>query len=163
MTTAEKITIGVSIASALGIGALIKSIFDRRISRPERRMDLAEKSLKLADAIVARVEAELAQVQRELTDAKQENEQLRKQAAEALTTRDQALASATVDRLDRTADHLASAATKVAGIRIELKNYNSLIIPASEGEDSDFDNLRLLKDSYRYQGKQSDYRREDHR
>ena len=77
MTTAEKITLGVSIAGALGLGALLKSWVDHLLARGEKKVNIADKAVQIADALMTRMEAELTRAQAALAKAEQEGEQLR--------------------------------------------------------------------------------------
>ncbi|MGW0503422.1 hypothetical protein [Micromonospora sp. NPDC003241] len=89
MTTAEKITLAVSIATALGIGALLKSAFDHFLSRPEKRAAIAEKevtiadkSVQIANTLMSRMESELERLQSTLAAAQEESGELRAELAE---------------------------------------------------------------------------------
>lgn len=89
MTIAEKITLGVSIATALGIGALLKSAIDHFLARPEKRATIAEKevtiadkSIQIANTLMQRMESEMERLRTTLADARKESEELRAEVAD---------------------------------------------------------------------------------
>jgi len=72
MSTAEKITVAITLLGTAGFGAMIKSLVDYALSRRHQVADLTEKAVKTADVLMTRQDAALARAQ-------QENEALRVQ------------------------------------------------------------------------------------
>ncbi|GIG92383.1 hypothetical protein Pen02_73190 [Plantactinospora endophytica] len=77
MTTAEKVAIGVAIATALGLGTLISLLVGHLLNRREKKINIAEKAVQVADTMMTRLTDSLDRVQEELAVAKRENEELR--------------------------------------------------------------------------------------
>ncbi|MFI7305519.1 hypothetical protein ACIBM8_20090 [Micromonospora aurantiaca] len=77
MTTAEKITAGIALLGALGVGALLKSWVDHLLARREKRVNIADKSVQMAATLMTRMEAELTRAQSALTEAQKEGERVR--------------------------------------------------------------------------------------
>ncbi|MFY1687290.1 hypothetical protein [Plantactinospora sp. WMMB782] len=77
VTTAEKVAIGVAIATALGLGTLISLLVGHLLNRREKKVNIAEKAVQVADTMMTRLTESLDRVQEELAVAKRENEELR--------------------------------------------------------------------------------------
>ncbi|RLQ08174.1 hypothetical protein EAD96_05200 [Micromonospora sp. BL1] len=133
MTTAEKITLGVSIATALGVGALLKSLFDHFLSRPEKKATIAEKevtiadkSVQIANAMMSRMDAELSRVQAALAKAEGEIEELRSKLDAAASKEAEAVnLPRALDSARATSAELSLARDALDDIQIEVKTYNS--------------------------------------
>ncbi|PYC73897.1 hypothetical protein C7C45_06060 [Micromonospora arborensis] len=66
VTTAEKINIGVALAAALGVGALIHALLGHRLNRDERKANIADKFMQMATAMTTGLGKQLSHVQVEL-------------------------------------------------------------------------------------------------
>lgn len=78
MTTSERITLGVSVAGALGIGALLQAWVTHLLQRREKEISFADRSVQMAETLMARMEMELGRAQEALTKAQRESEELRR-------------------------------------------------------------------------------------
>ncbi|MEU5563562.1 hypothetical protein [Micromonospora musae] len=90
MTTAEKITIGVAIAGALGVNALLQVWVTHLLQRRERKINIADRSVQIAEALMTRMEAELTRAQEALGQAQKESEELRQELSNAAAARGEA-------------------------------------------------------------------------
>ncbi|MEV4722484.1 hypothetical protein [Micromonospora humida] len=84
MTTAEKITAGIALLAALGVGAVLQAWVTHLLHRRERKINIADKSVQMAETLMTRMESELTRVQEALTKAQQESEELRAELAKAV-------------------------------------------------------------------------------
>lgn len=126
MTTAEKITAGIALLGALGMGALLKSWVDHLLARREKRVNIADKSVQMAATLMNRMEAELTRAQAALAKAEQEAQQLRTEQAEARSISEQRAALAGMDRTLRTsADQLAVAARSLARLQGQVRRVKA--------------------------------------
>ncbi|MGW5578126.1 hypothetical protein [Micromonospora chokoriensis] len=116
MTTPEKITAGIALLGALGVGALLKSWIDHLLGRRERRIDIADKSVQMADTMMTRMEGELIKTIDALAKTQREGEELR---AELASTTDvhSARELELSDQLHRANKELARARTFVEEMR----------------------------------------------
>ncbi|MFE9959235.1 hypothetical protein [Micromonospora sp. NPDC005299] len=87
MTIAEKITLGVAIAGALGLGALLQVWFTHLLQRRERQISIADKSIQIAGTLMTKLEAELTRAQEALVKAQQESAELRDELAKNVAAR----------------------------------------------------------------------------
>ncbi|MEU9742885.1 hypothetical protein AB0E12_27260 [Micromonospora chersina] len=140
MTTAEKITLGVSVATALGVGALLKSLFDHFLARPEKRATIAEKevtiadkSVQIANALMSRMESELARVQTTHAEAQKEGRELRAELAElrAAKTDETTQTGPAEQILEASAADLASAVSSTETIQRAVDRIRELILHLS--------------------------------
>ncbi|MFI5849362.1 hypothetical protein ACIA8B_14835 [Micromonospora chalcea] len=87
MTTAEKITAGIALLAALGVGAVLQAWVSHLLHRRERKINIADKSVQMAETLMTRMETELTRAQEALAKAQQESEELRIKLAEAMTVK----------------------------------------------------------------------------
>jgi hypothetical protein len=127
VTTAEKITLGVAIAGALGVGALFKSWVDHLLARGEKRINIADKSVQIAEALMTRMEAELSRAQAALAKAEQEGEQLRAELGlTAAANTDESIRVMVAKRRLRSAyADLTEARNNIHGMQIEVGEIRS--------------------------------------
>ncbi|GAB3986164.1 hypothetical protein V1634_29105 [Plantactinospora veratri] len=85
MTTAEKITAGIALLAALGVGAVLQAWVTYLLHGRERKINIADKSVQMAETLMTRMEAELTRVQEALAKAQQETEELRATLTETST------------------------------------------------------------------------------
>ncbi|MFR9777307.1 hypothetical protein ACL02O_14775 [Micromonospora sp. MS34] len=90
MTIIEKITLGVAVAGAFGLGSVITAVVSHLLSRRERRVNIADKSVQMVEAVLTRMETELTRAQESLGRAQQENEELRAELAKSAGNKDEA-------------------------------------------------------------------------
>jgi hypothetical protein len=83
VTTVEKAALCSAIVTALGVGALLKALFDHFLGRKARRVDLAEKSIRVADAAVSMADAQLTRAKEAIETLERELGELKAQAAAA--------------------------------------------------------------------------------
>ncbi|MER6592093.1 hypothetical protein ABT214_09605 [Micromonospora purpureochromogenes] len=87
MTTAEKITLAVSVAGALGVGALLQAWVTHLLQGRERKINIADKLVHSAETLMTRMEADLTRAQEALDKAQQESEELRQELARTAAAR----------------------------------------------------------------------------
>ncbi|SIN14481.1 hypothetical protein [Micromonospora cremea] len=115
MTTADKITVGVAIATALGVGALIKSWVDHLLSRGEKKVSIADQSVQTAATVMTMLDGQLKRVQEALDKAQQESEELRLTLAETKTAK------------GKLSEQLKEAKKSLQGVNVQLSNASSAI------------------------------------
>ncbi|NJC10604.1 chromosome segregation ATPase [Micromonospora profundi] len=115
MSIVEKITIGVAIAGALGVGALLKSWVDHWLSRGEKKINIADKSVQIAEALMTRMEGELTRVQEALAKAQQESEELRMTLVETKTAK------------GKLSEQLKEAKKSLQGVNVQIGNASNAI------------------------------------
>jgi hypothetical protein len=74
VTLAQKIEIGIAIAGAVGLGAVIQLVVSHFLRRRERKADLADKSVQMsgksveiAESVMVRMESDMTRMRAELT------------------------------------------------------------------------------------------------
>ncbi|MGW0503421.1 hypothetical protein [Micromonospora sp. NPDC003241] len=125
MTTAEKITLGVAIAGAFGLGSVFAAFISHLLSRRERKVHIADKSVQIAESIMTRMEGELSRVQEALAKAHQESEELRVTLAETKTAKGKL--SEQLKEAKRSLQgvnvQLGNASTAISDIQVEVRHY----------------------------------------
>lgn len=116
MTTVEKVALGVSIAGALGVGAVLQAWATHLLQRREKKINIADKSVQIADALMSltsKMEAELTRAREALAKAQQESEALREELNRTAATRSADDARELERKQKRQAEHLASATSAI--------------------------------------------------
>ncbi|MER7994913.1 hypothetical protein [Micromonospora chalcea] len=115
MTTAEKITLGVAIAGAFGLGSVVAAFISHLLGRRERKVNIADKSVQIAEAMMTRMEGELTRVQQALAKAQHESEELRATLAETKTAK------------GKLSEQLEEAKKSLQGVNVQIGNASTAI------------------------------------
>ncbi|MEU7995378.1 hypothetical protein AB0B83_08575 [Micromonospora sp. NPDC049060] len=126
MNTAQKITAGIALLAALGVGALLQAWVTHLLHRRERKVNIADKSVQMAATLMNRMEAELGRAQEALDKAEREAQELRAELAEVGSISEQRAALAGMDRTFReSAVHLRGAAAALAKLQGEVREVQN--------------------------------------
>ncbi|MEU4382798.1 hypothetical protein [Micromonospora echinofusca] len=122
MTTAEKITAGIALLAALGVGAVLQAWVTHLLHRRERKINIADKSVQMAETLMTRMEAELTRAQQALATVRQESDELRAELAKAVAVGDEARQRDDVRRkLREFSTSLAGASDTVGSVQLKVR------------------------------------------
>ncbi len=116
MITAEKITAGIALLAALGVGAVLQAWVTHLLARREKRVNIADKSVQIAATLMTRMEGELSRTLDALAKTQREGEELRAELAsttEVYSARELELS----DQLQRANAELARARAFIETVR----------------------------------------------
>ncbi|WP_433229002.1 hypothetical protein ACQP2H_24175 [Micromonospora sp. CA-248260] len=129
MTTAEKITAGIALLAALGVGALLQAWVTHLLHRRERKINIADKSVQIAETLMTRMEAELTRAQQALATVRQESDELRVELAKAVAVGQEVRQRDDVRRrLREFSTSLAGASDAVGSVQLKVRVSRAEII-----------------------------------